>query len=70
MNGHPIETAPKDGTELMLWHQTWRKPIRGYWDGSHGEWSASEKIMTLGGEVIADPSHWLPLAPTTKGTEP
>jgi hypothetical protein len=61
----PIETAPKDGTEILLAHATWVDT--GYWavningDGCDGwtcEWVASWGYEEY---ALVSPSHWMPL---------
>ena len=60
----PIETAPKDGTEIMLWRGDWPCPIFAYWDDltdpDRGFWSACESILgdAMDG-MVEDPSHWM-----------
>jgi hypothetical protein len=60
----PIETAPKDGTDLLLWWPYWSKiPVHGYW--SLGEWASLSAISEGDG-----PTHWMPLpAPPTEGSD-
>jgi hypothetical protein len=58
----PIATAPKDGTEVLLWWPYWsRTPTPGHW--KHTAWVADRALS------IADtpgPTHWQPLpAPPT-----
>lgn len=59
-----IETAPKDGTEIMLywpyWHNT---PVIGHWNESQAQWW-SECVLSDG----PPPTRWQPLpkAPTSK----
>jgi hypothetical protein len=61
-NWQPIETAPKDGTDILIWNGSWMVTVRwappyqyGYWDlvecGTH----ASDGFLTY------DPTHWMPL---------
>lgn len=61
----PIETAPKDGTRIIIWRDhrvclaRWRTldGDNGYWD----EWSVPMKRLTV------PPTHWMPLpSPPTK----
>ncbi len=59
-NWNKIETAPKDGTVLLLHNfEAWRGPIRGYWED---EWVAETRPFTLGPHEIPDPTHWLPIS--------
>jgi hypothetical protein len=61
----PIETAPKDGTNVLLWWPFWCKgrPTIGYF-GFHGiqQWAAPECLEGDGDP----PTHWMPL-PTEPG---
>ena len=72
----PIETAPKDGSYLLLWEQYSEAPFVGYWSG--GSWSVShEHVDAEGGwdganvvDALSMPiTHWMPLppAPSTEG---
>jgi hypothetical protein len=63
-----IETAPKDGTDILLW--TCQGIIQGYW--RHGAWDQSIIYSTYdgaGGPAFeAQPTHWQPLLqPPTEG---
>ena len=66
----PIETAPKDGSYLLLWEQYSHPPFVGYWSG--GRWSVShEHVDAEGGwdganvvDALSMPiTHWMPLPP-------
>lgn len=69
----PIETAPKDGSYLLLWEQYSDAPFVGYWSG--GSWSVShEHVDAEGGwdganvvDALSMPiTHWMPIpAPPT-----
>ena len=72
----PIETAPKDGSFLLLWEQYSETPFVGFW--SDGSWPVShEHVDAEGGgdsaiviDVLSMPiTHWMPLppAPSTEG---
>jgi hypothetical protein len=59
----PIETAPKDGSLMMLAAEfdrpgDWRKKVGGYWDG---EWNV------FGASWI--PTRWMPLPPDPLGSD-
>ena len=63
-----IETAPKDGSYLLLWEQYSEAPFVGYWSG--GSWSVShEHVDAEGGwdganvvDALSMPiTHWMPL---------
>ena len=65
-----IETAPKDGSYLLLWEQYSEAPFVGYWSG--GSWSVShEHVDAEGGwdganvvDALSMPiTHWMPLPP-------
>ena len=66
----PIETAPMDGSYLLLWEQYSDAPFVGYWSG--GSWSVShEHVDAEGGwdganvvDALSMPiTHWMPLPP-------
>lgn len=54
----PIETAPRDGTEVML--RTRDGLLSCSWDWTQNEWSSSWLGIVL---LPDDPTHWLPLPP-------
>jgi hypothetical protein len=62
----PIETAPKDGTWLLLfgnphgWHMRY---AIGNWFEGHGPWCGLEA------EYLGDITHWMPL-PTAPDIHP
>jgi hypothetical protein len=71
MNWQPIETAPKDGTAILLWypdlHQKWQK---GYWydkvEIMNGvetyriqKWLTSMGAFRYGEEPDPQPTHWM-----------
>lgn len=55
----PIETAPKDGRDILLWPTRWpRKKIDlGFWNDGSGSWSLSTDIEYS----PQNPTHWMPL---------
>lgn len=66
----PIETAPKDGTRVLLWIEWSDVPVIG--EFSHGRWRADTEHYSVscgagcyGGSVSSDrymkPTHWRPL---------
>jgi hypothetical protein len=70
MTWQPIETAPKDGTHVLLWEEYSTDPFVGYW--LYGKWSAShEHVDAEGGwdgatvidNIQCDVTHWMPLPP-------
>jgi len=71
----PIETAPKDGTELLLfgafaWNgyddQTMTGSTVGRWDSDERAWVASNANPYVD---YGEPTHWMPLPdhPTEEG---
>ena len=71
-----IETAPKDGSYLLLWEQYSEAPFVGYW--SCGSWSVShEHVDAEGGwdganvvDALSMPiTHWMPLPPPPTSAE-
>ena len=68
MKWQPIETAPRDGTSLLLWCPHYKRPIRvgtyEIWeDFSHGQSVSKREYWSIGTfdslEVL--PTHWMPL---------
>lgn len=69
----PIETAPKDGTEVLLffvsdvpWQASSKGICIGFWgdDGSNA-WYAFESDSN----ALGNPTHWMPLPPPPEGSE-
>lgn len=67
MTWQPIETAPKDGTVVILC-DGWRNPVAGYWDDDADgyPWKFLQKFgakVELNGFQDGEygPSHWMPL---------
>ncbi len=60
----PIETAPKDGTRVLVWHQNWFAASTAQW---YGDWWG---LVYEVGPFAYQPTHWMPLpAPPTTNTE-
>jgi hypothetical protein len=66
----PIETAPKDGRQVLLFSPgSIPEVVVGKWEtyeGDPGEawWAYAETALSdLFGEVDPEPSHWMPLPP-------
>lgn len=55
-----IETAPKDGTGIILWGPEWSTPDMGYWDVSGGYGWYSSMFGFPGIEEL-EPTHWMPI---------
>ena len=60
----PIESAPKDGTRVLVWWPYWRSyPVSARW--FNGEW---DSYCRLEGDSVG-PTHWMPLpAPPSSST--
>ena len=63
----PIETAPKDGTRIMLYRPTgWKhaKIVFGYWNTNGRVHYFQHDMEFLEGKNVArreKPTHWMPL---------
>lgn len=57
-----IESAPKDGTHIMLYYGGYQCPMRvGHWAGwGGGIWRCSSTGYNI---LSSDPTHWMPLPP-------
>lgn len=53
---HPIETAPKDGRDVLLFTPS---PFNGITIGSWGKWIGGWGDQD--GDMYPDPTHWMPL---------
>ncbi len=66
-NWKSIETAPKDGTKILLCSGTnWKEIEIGYWvvvgyNGVKGKWTTGFHCADEGDFDIFNPTHWMPL---------
>ena len=68
MNWQPIETAPKDGTQILLCQENWG-PWVGWWgthDGGRDDWwfldpSVDSRDKLNCWLLTSGPTHWMPL---------
>ena len=66
MKQQPIETAPKDGTEILVWTGTaWRTA---YFDRVENDFVSTAKALTKRVHFSSKPTHWMPL-PEPPGEE-
>jgi hypothetical protein len=73
MKWQPIETAPKDGAECLVYGK-WEGEVYGAYKGllagvasfNYGQWS-----LTLGDcySCTCNPTHWMPLPPPPEQSE-
>jgi hypothetical protein len=54
----PIESAPRDGTQVLLWAAGWRAPTTG-WTYEDDPWQDCPFYSGLDQRFI--PTHWMPL---------
>ena len=54
MNWQPIETAPKDGRDLLIFGSG--GIVIGWWDDSCRYWCHQDLYLS-----IDEPTHWMPL---------
>lgn len=59
MDWQPIETAPKDGTKILLYAVIWPDVAVGSWDESNNGWMLYPDSEDSGRE--RNISHWMPL---------
>jgi len=53
----PIETAPKDGTEILTYRKARLISVASYWPHEGAEWCVSDGVHIL------NVTHWMPLPP-------
>lgn len=63
MSWLPIETAPKDGTRVILWDGEEVRTGGCRWESWYNEWV--EAVVPVGYEngvsAVDNPTHWMPL---------
>lgn len=59
----PIETAPRDGTELLLYGMGWRRGLGYYAKGRHIGWYERGAWSTRDPEVLCVATEWQELPP-------
>ena len=81
MEWQPIETAPRDGTKVLVWAVKWAGEIHGPTDSAvcdiasfsngHSDYPGTDWWDCAGGDAYATwciPSHWMPL-PAPPGSD-
>lgn len=64
MDWQPIETAPRDGTQILIVSRYRQLGIMiGRWAERNGRWAFAEVV----GRNV-DPTHWMPLPPPPEST--
>ena len=54
LNWQPIETAPEDGTIVIIYEEG--KAVSAFYDSSTKQW-----VETMDYYEVPDPTHWMPL---------
>lgn len=62
----PIDTAPRDGTDILLGCATWARAELGQWSPQTGAWftdggSYEDGEVANGPDEVDSPTHWQPL---------
>lgn len=69
---HPIDTAPRDSTPIVLWHEDWGIFPIGWWiayDDEVSGWAVSKGffpnpmkgfLWPRGNDADTQPTHWMP----------
>jgi len=61
----PIETAPKDGTWILLRNSSWiRERVLGFWDAEELDWCVESS-----GPPYVEPEQWCPIPPLPEETK-
>lgn len=63
MQWQPIETAPRDGTEVLIWNGT-------NCDVAHAAWFNDDGSPNwFNNDTTVEPTHWMPLSTPPQGGE-
>jgi hypothetical protein len=72
----PIETAPKDGTTVLLWEEYSDAPVVGHYNERRSQWCADkEHYDTNGDAIVVDKlvqdliGHWMPIPTPPEGKQ-
>ncbi|WP_427916320.1 DUF551 domain-containing protein [Stenotrophomonas maltophilia] len=65
MTWKPISSAPRDGTEVLLWDGSGQAVC--HWDGKH--WALIYTGWHAVDSQFDDPTHWMPLPEPPKETD-
>lgn len=60
-NWQPIETAPKDGTEVLVWTPDMYCPAIAHWHAQRKIWVAEGFLEMYALKGADTPTHWQPL---------
>jgi hypothetical protein len=60
MKWQPIETAPMNGTDVLLYEKGSLRAVMGYWYEDPNNRGLSSWWVE-GGQCTASPTHWMPL---------
>jgi len=67
----PIETAPKDGSTVLLAERTWGGDLvvtpGSYHEDYHGWWEHGSHPTDYADQPIDNPTHWMPLPMPPRG---
>ncbi len=68
----PIETAPRDGTQVLAWFDHLKRPVVAYHrNNRHGfGWAAYVERSANSLGIQAAPRCWMPLPPPPEGSTP
>ena len=67
MAWQPIETAPRDGTNIMLWHKVWKCPVSAFYGETYRKdcpWTQTTNTTIWPEEAF---THWMPLPTAPEG---
>lgn len=72
MNWQLIDTAPKDGTWILLWRDGMKRAAVAQWfesndrrpeTATYKRWPSEWRGVDTGSEILGKPTHWSPINP-------